>query len=353
MAKRITKEQESVIIESYKSGNSMSNIANLVEISHSSVSRVLKRNNIQINSKKSEKHTNQKFSDEKEFEIIRLYTEENKNTNEIAKIFDTYNTSIRRVLLRNNIPIRSYGEAQRKISLQDVKSKEGTKDFDYFLGLLATDGCITNGAVVLDFCEDNKELLEYWNEFLGNKCNINCSIHKVYKTPQYRISFKNKEVCEYLELFGIKPRKTFDLQLKYINWDVLRGIIDGDGSIVAKNNGSTLSISITSGCRQFLEQIQNFYTQNNITSYLKESNRNLNITYDLHVYKSKDIIKIYNNLYLNAHYFLKRKKMKFGPLLKKFNMESLVNSGKEEATLIPSQASQEEGVETLNEVPKS
>lgn len=45
--------------------------------------------------------------------------------------------------------------------------------------------------------------------------------------------------------------------------------------------------------------------------------------------------------------------MKFGPLLKKFNMESLVNSGKEKATLIPSQASYEEGVETLNEVPKS
>lgn len=101
----------------------------------------------------------------------------------------------------------------------------------------------------MDFCENNKELLEYWNEFLSNKCNINCSIHKVYKTPQYRISFKNKEVCEYLKLFGIKPRKTFDLQLKYINWDVLRGIIDGDGSIIAKNNGSTLSISITSGCK--------------------------------------------------------------------------------------------------------
>lgn len=46
MAKRITKDQENVIIESYKSGNSMSNIASLIGISHSSVSRVLKRNNI-------------------------------------------------------------------------------------------------------------------------------------------------------------------------------------------------------------------------------------------------------------------------------------------------------------------
>ena len=45
--------------------------------------------------------------------------------------------------------------------------------------------------------------------------------------------------------------------------------------------------------------------------------------------------------------------MNFGPLLRKLNMESLVNSGKENETLIPNQASFEEGVETLNEVPKS
>ncbi len=44
--------------------------------------------------------------------------------------------------------------------------------------------------------------------------------------------------------------------------------------------------------------------------------------------------------------------MKFGPLLRKLNMESLVNSGKENATPIPNQASDEEGVETLYEVPK-
>lgn len=59
-----------------------------------------------------------------------------------------------------------------------------------------------------------------------------------------------------------------------------------------------------------------------------------------------------NNLYSNAYYFLKRKEMKFGPLLRKLNMESFVNSGKESATPIPSQATIVEGVETLNEVPK-
>lgn len=337
MAKKITKEQEQKVIELYLSGKSSKEVSDIINIGASSVLRILKKNNIPTRSKAEHKTPN-KFSEDKEQEIIRLYTEEGKNTNEIAKIYGTYNTSIRRVLERNNVEIRSYGVAQRKVELNDIKSKEGTRDFDYFLGLLATDGCITDNRVVLDFSEQNKELLNYWNEFLGNKCNIITSIHKVFKIPQYRIAFRNQDICDYLATFGIIQNKTFNLTLKYMNWDVLRGIIDGDGCITESNHGSTIRIGITSGCKQFLQQIQKFYEEYNITSYLKERVQHNNITYDLYVYNTNDIIKIYNNLYLNAHFFLKRKEEKFGPLLRKLNMESLVNSGKENATPIPNQA---------------
>lgn len=318
MANRISKSQEELIIELYKGGKTIAEVSAEIGVSNSSITRVLERNDIPRRSKGDHKIVN-KFSDEKEQEIVRLYTEENKNTNELATIFNTYNTSIRRVLLRNNIKPRTYGVALRKIELEDIKSKEGTPDFDYFIGLLATDGCLTGNAVVLDFSEENKELLDYWNEFLGNKCNITTSIHKIYKVTQYRISFKNPEIVEYLGKFGLKERKTFDLELSYMNWDILRGIIDGDGCVLSRNNGSTISISITSGCKKFLEQIQAFYLENGVKSYLRESNRNVNLTYDLYVHKSEDILKIYDNLYQNAHFFLKRKKLKFGPLLKKFN----------------------------------
>lgn len=351
MPNRITKEQELEIINLYISGKTSKEVSKVVGVGPTSVLRVLKRNNIPTRSKSEHKVTN-KFSEDKEKEIIRLYIEERKNTNEIAKLYNTYNTSIRRVLERNNVEIRSYGVSKRFVDISDIKPKEGTRDFDYFLGLLATDGCITDNRVVLDFSEENKELLYYWNEFLNNKCNITVSTHKVYKIPQYRIAFRNQEICDYLATFGITQNKTFNLRLKYINWDVLRGIIDGDGCVSESNNGSTIRIGITSGCRQFLEQVQRFYEDNNITSYLKESSRNINPTYDLYVYNTKDVIKIYNNLYLNANYFLKRKEEKFGPLLRKLNKSNLVNSGKENATPIPSQALNKEGVETLNEVPK-
>lgn len=353
MAKRITKNQEEDIIKLYQEGKSTSEVAELIGVGATSVRRILKKYDIQIRSKGTHKTVN-KFSSELESNMIKLYLD-GKNTNEIAKIFGTYNTSVRRVLLRNNIELRSSSEAHRVVNLEDIKSKENTPEFDYFIGLIATDGCITDNRVVLDFSEENKELLDYWNEFLGNKCNITSYVHKKFNVPQYRISFRNEEICDYLKTFGIISNKTFDLTLSYINWDVLRGIIDGDGCIATTNHGSTLKIIITSGCKKFLEQIQEFYKANNIISYLNESFRNKNVTYDLYVYNTEDVLKIYNNLYSNAKYFLKRKKLKFGPLLQKCNKENFVNSGKENATPIPSQASDksEEGVETLHEVPKS
>ncbi len=47
---------------------------------------------------------------------------------------------------------------------------------------------------------------------------------------------------------------------------------------------------------------------------------------NLTVGKSEDIILIYNNMYKDSSYFLKRKYEKFGPLLEKSNECNSVNS---------------------------
>ena len=65
------------------------------------------------------------------------------------------------------------------------------------------------------------------------------------------------------------------------------------------------------------------------------------------------IIEQVINLYDNAHYFLRRKKEKFGPILEKSNINNFVNSvneiehSKTEPSLLT-----EEGAETRNEEPK-
>lgn len=131
MASRISKNQEQLVVNLYQGGKTIKEVATEVSISNGSIIRILERNGIKRRSKGDHKIVN-KFSDDLEKEIVRLYVEENKNTNEIAAMFKTYNTSIRRVLLRNNVELRTYGVAKRKIKVEDIKSKEGTLTLTIF-----------------------------------------------------------------------------------------------------------------------------------------------------------------------------------------------------------------------------
>ena len=79
-------------------------------------------------------------------------------------------------------------------------------------------------------------------------------------------------------------------------------------------------------CKNFLIQIQDFLKENGIMSFIHEDYRSKNTVYNLLVYKTEDLLKIYKYLYDNAHYFLRRKRDNFGPILKKFNISNSVNS---------------------------
>jgi len=71
-----------------------------------------------------------KFSKEKEESIISDY-KAGLNTVEIAKKWNTYNTSIRRVLLRYGITLRSTKEVQRTV--ENNPFKLGDEKSEYFL----------------------------------------------------------------------------------------------------------------------------------------------------------------------------------------------------------------------------
>lgn len=80
-----------------------------------------------------------RFSIEKEQSIISDY-QAGLNTVEIAKKWNTYNTSIRRVLLRYGITPRTSKEVHTRV--KENPFKLGDEKSEYFLGLLLTDGCV-------------------------------------------------------------------------------------------------------------------------------------------------------------------------------------------------------------------
>lgn len=104
---------------------------------------------------------------------------------------------------------------------------------DYVLGLLMSDGCVSDkGTVSLGMCDKDiihkvAKVIEY-----KNKIQIYKPKNKKHQT-KYKLSFTNKEVAAILSKFNIVPRKSsiakFPNNLNY-PYSFLRGLFDGDGN---------------------------------------------------------------------------------------------------------------------------
>lgn len=153
-------------------------------------------------------------------DIIQMYNE-GKSCEFIAAKFNCNRTTIayqlknRGIILRPKQGLKHSINTRRLVNLETIKSKEGTSEFDYILGILATDGNITKNSVRIEQSNENIEILKHYCSFLNNSVKINKSYH--HNTQYNIVSFKNSDICEYLNSFGITPNKTFTIKLKYIN----------------------------------------------------------------------------------------------------------------------------------------
>jgi hypothetical protein len=255
------------------------------------------------------------------------------------------------IVLRKTALNRTY-KSKAIVPLQAWTDKIGSPEFDYFIGILASDGCIVDTCTALEV--KDLELIENYNKFLGFRCNINSRKSKVNGNVYYNIKYKNKEIVNFLSEYGIVPRKSNILMLPYINWNILLGIFDGDGSITKdKRYECCFKFTITSGSINFINQVKKFLEKENISPNIQEYNTDSGHWYNIYVTKGEHIYKIYCNLYKDSSFFLSRKKEKFGPLVEKFAKCNSVNSvnGRENQKTEPS-LNIEEGAETRNGEPK-
>lgn len=251
-----------------------------------------------------------KFNKEKESKIISDY-KAGLNTVEIAKKWNTYNTSIRRVLLRNNIIPRTNKEVQTRIKTNPFKI--GDEKSEYFLGLLLTDGNIyhskkTNSSSISLSLKD-KEMVEKFRDFICPRNKVSKILQKKYNTYMFSVAVKSDMVSEWLENKGNFISKSYNCNIYIpLTPHILRGIFDGDGYWKSTNNGRTMSWGICGKSFIFLEKIQNYLNSINIKSFLyKRDKKDENYLYYLEVHRTGDIIKIANLMYKKASIFLIRK----------------------------------------------
>lgn len=215
----------------------------------------------------------------------------------IAKDLGTYNTTIRRILLRNNVTLRNQSESHRQVAnpFENLNSKE----VNYWLGILASDGTIGDKEYIvsLELQEKDIELLKKFARFVG--------IFKIqaikYKTSTcYRVGFKSKECNLFLRNLGITPIKSKTLKCNFaFTSDFIRGVIDGDGYI-RKNKGH---IEIATQSSEFKDQLVKWFELYNIIAKPRFTN-NLWI---VGIYKKEYLFKLYYILYEDASVKLERK----------------------------------------------
>ena len=194
----------------------------------------------------------------------------------IIKIVKKFNLPIRTSIETKEISKSYYGFSLNKID-SNLKG--------YFLGLLVTDGWISNNRVFLDLTD--KDVME----FLSKSINVNLTSRKRKNCKRsYRFSITYKNILEDVSRYGLIKNKTYILpppqffedELKYLPM-FFRGVIDGDGWI--SKNGKEFFISSASKnfiwyCKQTLESVfemDNLNIKNNNNFFILRSHKQKNI----------------------------------------------------------------------------
>lgn len=285
---------EKIILNLHKKGLIDTEIAKIINKSPDTVAYYRKKLNLVNNrNKNSIKNKNK---------ILKLLKEK-VTIYKIKKETGCSTTYIKKVAKNNNIDTLTKKDFINKV--KKVKNNPFTNlqdpDTNYWLGFLAADGAIFEDRLSLTLQEQDYKHMVKFAKFISPSLKVKEIIHH-NKYKLYHVSFRNKEIVNYLHNLGITNRKSYTLNMNIkINKDFLRGVIDGDGYI-RKNK---YEISIVTASKKFAIQLKKAYKNLfNIEAKFYEFKPNI---YTISVLKKKEVKLILQELYFNAHIFLKRK----------------------------------------------
>lgn len=104
-----------------------------------------------------------------------------------------------------------------------------TPELAYAVGLIATDGCLSNNAKTVTQVSKDLDLLETFQRCLGTRAKVS------WNQRAYRVQICDVGLYVWLESIGLTPRKSLTLSSVSVPnrlfADFVRGLMDGDGSI--------------------------------------------------------------------------------------------------------------------------
>jgi len=152
---------------------------------------------------------------------------------------------------------------------EDVFLNENELSY-YLLGVFLTDGCINKRSD----CDSYRGSLalkdEVWLKDIAYMISSDHPTSTDKRTGCFTFQFNNQKILRWLLQNECVPQKTLIVKFPQINNkfvpDLLRGIIDGDGSI----DVNKASVRIVSASFIFLDSISKFLIKNEINNYIKD-----------------------------------------------------------------------------------
>lgn len=191
-------------------------------------------------------------------EIIRLYTQEKFSMNKISKEFKISDSTVKRILVENNIEIKKRNHPYEV--KKGLFSKIQTEEDAYWLGFMYADGNVKEkgNLISLDLAEKDRDMVEKFRIY----CGINKELYKhvINRNDKqyisYSCNFSDAETKQNLIKLGCVPHKSLILKCpseeqvpQELYHHFIRGYFDGDGFSRWSNEGRNF---VLLGTEEFL-----------------------------------------------------------------------------------------------------
>lgn len=243
--------ENKIIIDYTTNDLTVNEISKKYQISRQTIRKIVIRNGLSLKSIINEKT---------KIKIINEY-KNGKTNKELASKFNLHRTTIQRILKTKNIILKSKEQSSRKKILQINFEKIDNNDKAYILGLIFADGNLNKNNIEISLKKDDKQILEDISKIVYKKIYLKKRIERVWldkkqnklytSSSQYRFLITSKKIANELKNHGLIENKSLKIRMpnldsKFIS-HFIRGYFDGDGCIfISKKYKGTNRVTIVS-----------------------------------------------------------------------------------------------------------
>lgn len=245
-------ETERMICEDYLNGCKYEEMSKKYQVSTKTLTCIVKRN--ELPHRNNLPHTP---TDDEITAITKDYLQ-GMSHKDIKNKYNIGKSVIERILNLGDSRRKGCG-SKRKHKINEQAFDSITEESAYWIGMLMADGCISDeGSLKLALATKDKAHVEKFRIFLGSEHPINMITNKTYFTETAEIKISSKKICASLARFGVVPRKSHIAKVSELenNAHYWRGMIDGDGTVIIKNNYPLIQlVGSIHTCEQFQQYV--------------------------------------------------------------------------------------------------